>query len=676
MASDGDADYCPDSSVSPLSDHSSSVNDQGTEPPPNVADTTPQEDNNAARSENTENIPQNGLGGISMADIQKGLDFLTAPHHGWDPSGQAMAKCDLCGQAGHRVVYKCSECKLTICKGCCEAGKLNKDRRHHLEPESVSWEPPPRAKRARARGGNQASGGRRGLRARGGSVKGRSHTFGRLRSQSPPEATSTIVVDSSLINTSPDHAVTEHEENQGLARRDTEQLHHGDPPNQPRPPMKRDQSLQYHHATPQRLPEGASRLAHPHASSQHQPGVLRPLEPRPTGDHGQVFPQPRLHSNNANSPLMFPPRPAVRDDSMRQGAHNHRFAPYPLPQDRRRVNAAYHNANMGPPQVPLYSHPPAGAYGVPHGFAPPTPVQPTLMPHNYPRPGSDSLQVNHYQVRYPSQGPTINTGGSSMGNQGTAPTPYPHHRHHHRHHHHHYHRHKRPTSTTPCSPAQEQDRLPSVRSLLTKPGPLPHTRASTPQHGAPPHRPSPDTRPDVVFPPRPQNRGLLQSTPALAPSLHAPGPSPAGASATPPAAPPPGTPVAPLGRPPHGAPGTPPVPPADEWAPQSNVEALGHRLIQASTSMRNAYPNVALDHCLRHEMDFLWTYCVLPAADVEASFRVLLGATYYAATYFRLDPRQNVAREWLGEKEQALIELGYEPIRSMPSKSFLGWERK
>lgn len=65
-------------------------------------------------------------------------------HHGWDASSVAMAKCDMCSRASRGVVHKCSQCKLSICKECCETGKLEGDSRHHLDPESVSWDAPPR----------------------------------------------------------------------------------------------------------------------------------------------------------------------------------------------------------------------------------------------------------------------------------------------------------------------------------------------------------------------------------------------------------------------------------------------------------------------------------------------------------------------------------------------------
>ncbi|KAL6868963.1 hypothetical protein ACO1O0_000286 [Amphichorda felina] len=52
-----------------------------------------------------------------------------------------MAKCDMCSRASRGVVHKCSQCKLSICKECCETGKLEGDSRHHLDPEIRAHDP-------------------------------------------------------------------------------------------------------------------------------------------------------------------------------------------------------------------------------------------------------------------------------------------------------------------------------------------------------------------------------------------------------------------------------------------------------------------------------------------------------------------------------------------------------
>jgi hypothetical protein len=71
------------------------------------------------------------------------LAVRSNPHHGWQASNVAMAKCDLCSRAGRGVIQKCVRCKLSICKDCCVAGRLDSDIKHHLDPDAVDWDVPP-----------------------------------------------------------------------------------------------------------------------------------------------------------------------------------------------------------------------------------------------------------------------------------------------------------------------------------------------------------------------------------------------------------------------------------------------------------------------------------------------------------------------------------------------------
>ena len=98
-------------------------------------------------------------------------------HHGWSRYSMPMAKCDMCEHAGRGVMHKCDVCAFSICRECCEGGKLRATARHELDPASVSWEASPKEPRPSAASrGSAERGGGRGVRGRG---RGRGRGGGR-----------------------------------------------------------------------------------------------------------------------------------------------------------------------------------------------------------------------------------------------------------------------------------------------------------------------------------------------------------------------------------------------------------------------------------------------------------------------------------------------------------------
>jgi hypothetical protein len=98
--------------------------------------------------------------------------FSTRPpptrHRGWSRYSMPMAKCDMCEHAGRGVMHKCDVCAFSICRECCEGGKLRGTARHELDPASVSWEASSKEPRPLvASRGSARRGGERG-RGRGG----------------------------------------------------------------------------------------------------------------------------------------------------------------------------------------------------------------------------------------------------------------------------------------------------------------------------------------------------------------------------------------------------------------------------------------------------------------------------------------------------------------------------
>lgn len=92
------------------------------------------------------------------------------PHSGWESSSIAMAKCDFCDKRGRGTVYRCKECRLSICKECCNNGCLDQDSRHTLDADSVDWDLHLQNKSKRAKKiatTNTSTRGRGATRARG-----------------------------------------------------------------------------------------------------------------------------------------------------------------------------------------------------------------------------------------------------------------------------------------------------------------------------------------------------------------------------------------------------------------------------------------------------------------------------------------------------------------------------
>ncbi|KND90342.1 hypothetical protein TOPH_04902 [Tolypocladium ophioglossoides CBS 100239] len=98
-------------------------------------------------------------------------------HNGWDASNVSTAKCDMCHRQRCGTIQKCSECKLSVCKQCAYADRLQDDGRHVLIPEAVDWDTVPLSKGRKTK----VSRGGRGRGSRGGRGAGRARGQGRGR---------------------------------------------------------------------------------------------------------------------------------------------------------------------------------------------------------------------------------------------------------------------------------------------------------------------------------------------------------------------------------------------------------------------------------------------------------------------------------------------------------------
>ncbi|KAL5089433.1 hypothetical protein Trisim1_005710 [Trichoderma cf. simile WF8] len=101
----------------------------------------------------------------------------------------------------------------------------------------------------------------------------------------------------------------------------------------------------------------------------------------------------------------------------------------------------------------------------------------------------------------------------------------------------------------------------------------------------------------------------------------------------------------------------------ESWPPHEHTESLGTSLANAARENHHASsPPKPLDHCLREEVQAVWTSRAFIAQDPDAGrrYRRLLAATYFASTRLGLEPRGNAAREWLCGEERKMREMGYE----------------
>ncbi|OPB39551.1 hypothetical protein A0O28_0052570 [Trichoderma guizhouense] len=101
----------------------------------------------------------------------------------------------------------------------------------------------------------------------------------------------------------------------------------------------------------------------------------------------------------------------------------------------------------------------------------------------------------------------------------------------------------------------------------------------------------------------------------------------------------------------------------ESWPLHEQTESLGTSLANAARENHHASnPPKPLDHCLREEVQAMWTSRAFIAQDPDAGrrYRRLLAATYFASTRIGLEPRCNAAREWLCGEERKMREMGYE----------------
>ncbi|KAK0765348.1 hypothetical protein N5P37_001274 [Trichoderma harzianum] len=102
---------------------------------------------------------------------------------------------------------------------------------------------------------------------------------------------------------------------------------------------------------------------------------------------------------------------------------------------------------------------------------------------------------------------------------------------------------------------------------------------------------------------------------------------------------------------------------SESWPLHEHTESLGTSLANAARESHHASsPSKPLDHCLREEIQAVWTSRAFIAHDPDPGrrYRRLLAAMYFASTRLGLEPRGNAAREWLCGEERKMREMGYE----------------
>ncbi|KAM6487877.1 hypothetical protein HDV62DRAFT_346220 [Trichoderma sp. SZMC 28011] len=112
----------------------------------------------------------------------------------------------------------------------------------------------------------------------------------------------------------------------------------------------------------------------------------------------------------------------------------------------------------------------------------------------------------------------------------------------------------------------------------------------------------------------------------------------------------------------------------ESWPLHEHIEFLGTSLANAARESHHASnPPKPLDHCLREELQAVWTSRAFIAHDPDAGrrYRRLLAAMYFASTRLGLEPRGNAAREWLCGEERKMREMGYEATKTSQLLDFL-----
>ncbi|KAL6810767.1 hypothetical protein GGI42DRAFT_196577 [Trichoderma sp. SZMC 28013] len=112
----------------------------------------------------------------------------------------------------------------------------------------------------------------------------------------------------------------------------------------------------------------------------------------------------------------------------------------------------------------------------------------------------------------------------------------------------------------------------------------------------------------------------------------------------------------------------------ESWPLHEHTESLGTSLANAARESHHASsPPKPLDHCLREELQAVWTSRTFIAQDPDAGrrYRRLLAAAYFASTRLGLEPRGNAAREWLCGEERKMREMGHEATKTAQLLDFL-----
>ncbi|KAK4071189.1 uncharacterized protein Triagg1_6220 [Trichoderma aggressivum f. europaeum] len=112
----------------------------------------------------------------------------------------------------------------------------------------------------------------------------------------------------------------------------------------------------------------------------------------------------------------------------------------------------------------------------------------------------------------------------------------------------------------------------------------------------------------------------------------------------------------------------------ESWPLHEHTESFGTNLVNAArANHRESHPPKPLDHCLREELQAVWTSRAFIAHDPDAGrrHRRLLAAAYFASTRLGLEPRGNAAREWLCGEERRMREMGYEATKTAQLLDFL-----
>ena len=535
---------------------------------------------------------------------------LTELHHGWDASGIAMAKCDMCSRAGRGVVYKCKQCKLSICKECCEGGKLKTDSRHDLDHTTVSWEPPAKPKRRQAG------------RARGANRRTAQTTRETSNDDLPISGSETHVPVSGgrggRVEKPRDFVFVS-----GISARrniipSADRIR----------PMRTQEEFDALRAeiSPTDPTQFRSQIAIAAPWPGHSTASSAPARAsfvHSNSDHGNIQTAQRVATYNTNVLSGV----HQKCPGMNQGVYNH-----PESSDRQ---YSYETRPPAPPQTrPCQSHhltsgpassgnpsqhsyirtyPPAERYesAVSHGSCLPRPLamgSPAFATPTLPPRSRSQLSNLPPQLHYDSDDNSEVEASKALESMANS-------------------RHGYIAGFRQTEPnSNQQPLLPSLHSMLGGVTPQPCTVNPT----AKPNFNEPKLHERTQQAAVSQDRRVQDghSTQALRTDE--------------------------LGQ------------ANDEehlTASRSlDISSLAEYLVRQATARRKTSPSTAMDVCLREEINQVWAHWN-SSSPVEAEFRRILAATYKAATIFRLEPRDNAARDWIRETQAELEAKGYDPVR-------------